>query len=276
MRELFETILILTSIGFCLTALLLFIKPVTAKKFPAGWQYYVWIAVLLTMVIPIHKLIPGQQVQKIRYIAHMEAPASTPVPAVPIPDVSQKLHQEPNSIEEEIPLPAKVPIKLLVALTVLWILGAGIFMAVVLTSYLVFLKNKRKNAVYIEEVSMLTGVKKKLGIKRNISIRMSPDIGSPMLVGVFFPVIYMPCREITPEMLNLVFLHELTHYKRKDLLIKWFAVFVNAIHWFNPLSYLLTSNLSEACEISCDTKVTKEMNEEEQKLYMKTILTLVE
>ena len=65
-------------------------------------------------------------------------------------------------------------------------------------------------------------------------------------------------------------------YKRKDLIIKWFALFVNAVHWFNPLSYLLSANLSEACEVSCDMEVTKNMNDEEQKLYMKTILELVE
>ena len=62
----------------------------------------------------------------------------------------------------------------------------------------------------------------------------------------------------------------------KDLIIKWFALFVNSVHWFNPLSYILCANLSEACEVSCDMEVTKNMNDEEQKLYMKTILELVE
>ena len=70
----------------------------------------------------------------------------------------------------------------------------------------------------------------------------------------------------------MVFMHELTHYKRHDLAIKWFSLFVNAIHWFNPLSYLLCRNISDACEVSCDIAVTKNMTEEEQKLYMKTIL----
>ena len=107
-------------------------------------------------------------------------------------------------------------------------------------------------------------------------MRVSSEVGSPMLVGVVFPVIYMPHREISPEMMRVVFLHELTHYKRKDLMIKWFALFVNAVHWFNPMAYLLCANLSEACEISCDMKVTMDMGEEEQRLYMKTILELVE
>ena len=73
---------------------------------------------------------------------------------------------------------------------------------------------------------------------------------------------------------RMVLLHELTHYKRKDLLVKWFAVLVNAVHWFNPLCYLACAALSEACEVSCDMAVTKNMTEEEQKLYMQTILHL--
>ena len=76
--------------------------------------------------------------------------------------------------------------------------------------------------------------------------------------------------------MRMVFLHELTHYKRKDLLIKWLSLFVNAVHWFNPLAYLLCANVSEACEVSCDMEVTKNMSDEEQKVYMKTILDLVE
>ena len=48
------------------------------------------------------------------------------------------------------------------------------------------------------------------------------------------------------------------------------------VHWFNPLAYLLCANVSEACEVSCDMAVTSNMSEREQKIYMKTILELVE
>ena len=169
-----------------------------------------------------------------------------------------------------------VQIEVLDLLAIVWICGTGIFLLVVIMSYLIYILQRRKNAVAMEGNSVLVEVKRKLKIHRKIRVRMSPDVGSPMLVGVFFPVVYMPCKEIPHDMMRLVFLHELTHYKRKDLIIKWFALFVNAVHWFNPLSYLLSANLSEACEVSCDMEVTKNMNDEEQKLYMKTILELVE
>ena len=43
MYEIFKNILTLSTIGFVITALLLCLKPVTSKKFPAKWQYYTWV-----------------------------------------------------------------------------------------------------------------------------------------------------------------------------------------------------------------------------------------
>lgn len=275
MRELFETVLILSAIGFALTAILLCLKPITAKKFSAKWQYYIWIAVLLTMVIPTYKLIPKQQVQQIRRIAPIEAPRIFSVPyepsreLLPPPDITPGIGLTVS--ESYVAKP-----DILDVMTTVWIVGVILFLTVVLLSYILYLWHNRKQAVSMEDSPLLTDIRKELNIRRHIRVRMSPTVGSPMLVGVFFPVIYIPCRELSKDMMRLVLLHELTHYKRKDLIVKWFSLLVNAVHWFNPLSYLVCANLSDACELSCDGKVTRNMNEEEQKQYMKTILALVE
>ena len=275
MTELFETVLILSLFGFIITAVLLCLKPITVKKFPAKWQYYVWIAVTFTMIIPTYKLIPDREVQRIQYMTQTETPVNnaeiTEIPKQ-VPDVPEA----PPIAEREIGVTKDVKIKVLDLLAIIWICGTVIFLIVVMISYLIYILRKRENAISMEENSVLHKVKRELKIRRNIRVRMSQDTGSPMLIGVFFPVVYMPFREIPHDMMRLVFLHELTHYKRKDLIIKWLALFVNAVHWFNPFAYLLCANLSEACEVSCDMEVTKNMNDEEQKLYMKTILELIE
>ena len=275
MSKLFETVLILSLFGFGVTSVLLCLKPITTKKFPAKWQYYVWIAVLLTMIIPTYKLIPVRQVQKIQYMTRTEAPVSK-TESFDTTEQIQGVFQVPSITEREISVTQDVQIKVLDLLAIIWVCGTALFLLIVIVSYIVYILKKRKNAIVMEENAVLIETKKELGIRRNIKVRMSSDVGSPMLMGVFFPVVYMPCKEISQNMMRLVFLHELTHYKRKDLIIKWFALFVNAVHWFNPLSYLISSNLSESCEISCDMEVTKNMKEEEQKLYMRTILELVE
>ncbi|MBE7033147.1 MAG: M56 family metallopeptidase [Ruminococcaceae bacterium] len=275
MHELFKTVLILSFFGFGITALLLCLKPITAKKFPAKWQYYVWIAVLLSMVIPIYKLFPANEIYKIPMIPQAgivqqivptdaeNVPAEVEIIETPImsnkPDIEQKPH-----------------IKIFDLLSYMWLFGMCIYLVVIIASYIIYIIRKRKNAVSITENTVFNNVKKELRIKRHIRIRMSEDFESPMLVGVLFPVVYIPSKEISDENMRMIFLHELTHYKRKDLLIKWFALFVNAVHWFNPLTYLLCANVGEACEVSCDMSVTKNMSEEEQKTYMKTILDLAQ
>lgn len=275
MAELLKTVFTLSLLGFGITALLLLLKPITAKKFPAKWQYYVWIAVLFSMILPVYKLIPAREVQKIPLLPQNEVVQQV---------TPQELGEAPRMVviedtpiqDREINITPNYRIGLIDLLSYIWLFGMCIYLIIVISSYSLYISRKRKSAVTITENAVLCEVKKELGIKRHIRIRMSQDIQSPMLVGVLFPVIYLPCREIPDENMRMVFLHELTHYKRKDLLIKWLSLFVNAVHWFNPLTYLLCSNVSESCEVSCDMEVTKKMTDEEQKLYMKTILDLAQ
>ena len=275
MAEIFKTVLILSIFGFCTTALLLRLKPVTAKKFPAKWQYYVWIAVLLSMIIPAYKLVPFKEVQKIPVIPQGEVIRQNTPQNLENEAEALKLPDTP-AIYQEINITSDFRISIFDLLSYIWFSGMCIFMITVIASYIIYITQKRKKAVKITENAEFDNAKKELKIKRRIKIRMSADVQSPMLTGILFPVVYLPCREIPDENLRMVFLHELTHYKRKDLLIKWLSIFVNAVHWFNPLAYLLCANISEACEISCDMSVTKNMSESEQKAYMKTILDLVE
>ncbi len=227
------------------------------------------------MIIPTYKLIPAQEAQKLPLI---------PQNQVVQPEAPQEFEETPEMvIIEETPLEYRevnitpnYRIKLLDLVAYIWLAGMCIYLSIVIGSYIVYITRKHKKAIRITENTVLNEVKKELKIKRHIKIRMSPDIQSPMLVGVLLPVIYIPCREIPIEYMRMVFLHELTHYKRKDLAFKWLSLFVNAVHWFNPLAYLLRANLSEACEVSCDMAVTKNMSDTEQKIYMKTILDLVE
>ncbi len=52
----------------------------------------------------------------------------------------------------------------------------------------------------------------------------------------------------------MIFLHELNHYKRKDIIIKAFGLIINAIHWFNPLVYMLLKEMNKYCEYTIDEK----------------------
>lgn len=275
MYDVFKTVLILSLFGFGITALLLLLKPITAKRLPARWQYCVWVALLISMVLPTYKLIPKKEAQRLSIVPQNQTVQTETQPQEEINPDTVVTYDTPIEYRE-VNLSPKISIRLFDLIAYIWSAGVLMFLLVVMISYFRFLCRKNKNAVKISDNKIFSEVKKELTIKRRIRLKASSDIGSPMLVGVLFPTVYIPCLEIPDDNMRMVLLHELTHYKRKDLLVKWFAVFVNSVHWFNPLCYLACANLSEACEVSCDMSVTKSMSEDEQKLYMQTILNLVE
>lgn len=271
--DVFKTVLILSLFGFGITALLLLFKPITAKRLPARWQYCVWVAVLISMLFPAYKLIPKKEAQKLSIVPQNQTVQTETQPQEEINPDTVVTYDTPIEYRE-VNLSSKIQIRLFDLIAYIWGTGVLIFSLVVIISYFRFLCHKNKNAVKISDNKIFSEVKKELKIKRRIRLKASSDIGSPMLVGILFPTVYIPCREIPDNNMRMVLLHELTHYKRKDLLVKWFAILVNAVHWFNPLCYLACAALSEACEVSCDMAVTKNMSEDEQKLYMQTILNL--
>ncbi|MBR1660377.1 MAG: right-handed parallel beta-helix repeat-containing protein, partial [Oscillospiraceae bacterium] len=106
------------------------------------------------------------------------------------------------------------------------------------------------------------------------ALRRSGAVYSPMLLGLLRPVIVLPERDYSPEMLRGILAHELTHYRRGDLALKWFAAAVCSVHWFNPVTLLLRRELDRACELSCDERLLRGMGREEKQRYGELLLRL--
>ncbi len=274
MYEFIKTVFMMSCVGAGLTLLLLAIKPLTVKKFPARWQYAAWLVVIVCMLVPVWKLIPVNNAQEIAPdFVTMRNEQNT---ASEVQEMTQMAAAENLPMEyREIAINSK-EIHIYDLIAWVWICGVCLFLISVFGSYFIFLIRKKRNSVDLKGNKVLEDVKRELDIKRKIRIRISNDAASPMLVGVLFPVIYIPHRSVDETAERLIYRHELMHYKHKDLIFKWFALIVNAIHWFNPFAYLVSANISEACEVSCDMSVIKDLDEQEQRLYMNTILDLVQ
>ena len=65
----------------------------------------------------------------------------------------------------------------------------------------------------------------------------SDRIGTPFLLGIFDPRIYLPVG-LPQEQRAYVLAHELVHLKRRDYLVKTLAWLAVSLHWFNPLVWL--------------------------------------
>ena len=94
--------------------------------------------------------------------------------------------------------------------------------------------------------------------QKMIRFRSSDQIKSPMLIGMFNPVVLLPqsfVSSLTAQQLKSVLLHELAHYQRKDVLANFLQRVVVTVFWFHPLIHVMDKMISRAREEICDNFV---------------------
>ncbi len=271
--NIFKAILITSLIGTISTIGLTLIKPITKKYFSAGWHYYIWLVVLITMVIPFRFVMPEQDYAKntkedavIWQDTYVED--SPPLEFVKSEQVFSEVTGN-NVTESEIDDIKSLAKSNMDILSIIWLLGAITFFLFKAVGYIVFIIKLRKESIETScpEIKHYTDKK--------IITRQSQKISSPLMLGVIRPTLLLPEINMSKEQLNSVLAHEMTHFKRKDILYKWFVNIVKCIHWFNPAVYYIARQVNIECEISCDLAVVKDMNKEQENSYIDTILALV-
>ncbi len=276
MFEIFRNVLILSGIGSALTLVLMLLKPLISKRVPAAWQYYIWLPVMLCMILPIWRIIPEKAP------APADAEYAVSQTAAPLTEeggiqteTAEEAAERYNTAPAEYRRVFKNRIRVYDFIGYIWLAGVIINLASAAVSYAVFLIKKRRSALFETDSEAAARARRTLKIRRVVRTRILNDKTAPMLTGIFKPIIYLPSTEISKDKLYMIYLHELTHYKRGDLLYKWFTLAVNSVHWFNPFAYIISANVNEACEISCDAAVTRDMSADDKKKYMNVILELV-
>jgi bla regulator protein BlaR1 len=162
-------------------------------------------------------------------------------------------------------------------LSIIWIVGVIVFIVWNIYCYHKFIKEVMSFSYEDNELNnMLYKCKLKLNITLNISIKRSLVVTTPMVVGIVRPKIIFPVNIKCCEKLEPVLIHELVHLRRRDLLTKILQIGVTAVHWFNPIIYMINNNMEKWCEISCDEIVAENMSYEERKEYGNTILNIIE
>lgn len=119
-----------------------------------------------------------------------------------------------------------------------------------------------------EAIAIFKKIKKELNIKENVQLIYIENCDSPFTTGVFSPMIVLPYNtEYTVEQLDFILRHELTHIKNKDFIVKFIAMGVVALHWFNPICILLYFEIKNMSEIYCDSKTVKNYDDDMTEKY---------
>jgi beta-lactamase regulating signal transducer with metallopeptidase domain len=88
-------------------------------------------------------------------------------------------------------------------------------------------------------------------------VSFSKRVNSPVITGLLNPVLLFPASASnwSNETLRMVMLHELGHLQRHDLWKSLAGQIACALHWFNPLVWILRKRLNQECEYACDAHV---------------------
>jgi len=111
-----------------------------------------------------------------------------------------------------------------------------------------------------------------MGISAQIGLQKSEMTGSPLLTGILYPRIMLPKTNIPDDEMVLILKHELIHYIRKDLWYKGLVLLAVALHWFNPVVYIIAKNISLQCERSCDDEIVRYKDTDSRLQYSTAII----
>ena len=268
--ELFKALLITSLAGSVLAVVISLLRPITKKLFGYSWHYYIWLCVLFVMLMPVRfnvnttpaPNIATQTVQTQQTVVS-EQPETTEniVQTAPI--------QKPQLLQKATVIWDRIIYNRMNILAYVWLIGAIALMLLNVVRYVRLNIKIRKNGEVIScpETRAYTD--------RKINVRVWENVASPFITGIFRPMLILPKTELSEEQLHNILRHEMTHFKRHDILYKWFAEFVKCVHWFNPISWYVSKQIASECEISCDMSVTKNMSGSEEMSYVSTILSLL-
>lgn len=277
MADVFISLVVTGAVGTVLTLVIYLAKNIIRKHFPSHWLYYMWAAVLVVMILPLRIQLPhftddghtmGSSPAPGEVVFVASEPEYTGEAVLSETDDTFRDSDDADNIKAGNVRKYSIP-GVMRFISYVWLICAALIFFYKVISYIVFYITVFKNSskTDIPEIGKYTG--------RKIHTRICPTLSSPLMTGVFFPVLFLPDVGLSGERLEYVLLHETTHLKRFDILLKWFSMAVSCIHFYNPAVYLACKGLSEECEISCDALVVKSMDREQRREYVETILSLL-
>ncbi len=110
-------------------------------------------------------------------------------------------------------------------------------------------------------------------VKWRDNIYLADHTATPFVMGVLRPKIYLPSSLSEQERCHII-LHEQTHIRRFDHIIKIVAFLALTVHWFNPLVWLAFILCVKDMEMSCDESVIKHMDTDTRREYSSSLLSL--
>ena len=103
-------------------------------------------------------------------------------------------------------------------------------------------------------------------------IKICPLTATPMVLGIFRPVLILPEGMVASLPLRLMLLHEVAHIRRADNAVRLLALVAGVVHWFNPLVHLMKRAMHTEAELACDAAVLRYAGDDARMAYGQAVV----
>jgi beta-lactamase regulating signal transducer with metallopeptidase domain len=281
-----------------LIGMVLLIQKVLGRRLGVRGCYCLWLLVLLRLALPwtipssasVYNLLPASPVQ--RYIVPT-APAKMSATDVLSYEVSPSGHLRPESLtadgssgdsfppKGQWPTRRRLEAGTILLLSLVWLIGFCSLSVWTVASGLRLRRLIRRGHAVTDRwiLSLLEDAKRLVGIRANVGIVATDEVDSPALFGLLRPRLLLPRPTLAARDrigLRHIFLHELAHLKRHDILIGHLASLLHLFHWFNPLLWFGLRHMRADRELACDSLALSVLPAEDAPAYGRTIVHQVE
>ncbi len=239
-------------------------------RYAARTCYVLWLLLAFRLLLPVQFNLPEPvvTVEAPSYVVPIQRPAP-PVPVEPVPNPGPAvLPSGDGALPAADPEPVST-VSLVAIAGVLWLAGGAVFVLWQWGSY--WLARRRLLARSVpareDDWTALREGQRVLDLRRPVELRRVKDLPTPMMLGLFHPVILLPEGEMGEEARAMVLRHELVHLQRGDVAYKLLLLLANAVHWFNPLVWWMSREAGRNLELCCDDDVVKGQDKEFRRRY---------
>lgn len=269
---------------------MLVLKPLWRERYRAKTRCWLWLALAVFLLLPVDFSVKNAPVQA-------EPPkdytlfVGTDKTAIQstdnlFGDMAEKSGQSPAQVRDTIiqrPVtnPEQKTTRYIPVTTILfygYLAGAAAFLLYQGVSYALFRRTVRRwkrDVSRADYVSQLSDTARDLGVSAPEMI-VCEAISTPAVTGLLRPRLLLPHEHYDVQELRYILRHELCHLKRRDMLLKLVLLAANAMHWFNPVVYLMLRQADEDIELACDSAATDGLELPERAAYSRTLLAAVQ
>ena len=269
---------------------MLVLKPLWRERYRAKTRCWLWLALAVFLLLPVDFSVKNAPVQAAppKDYTLFVGTDKTAIQSTDnlFGDMAEKSGQSPAQVRDTIiqrPVtnPEQKTTRYIPVTTILfygYLAGAAAFLLYQGVSYALFRRTVRRwkrDVSRADYAAMLSDTARDLGVSAPEMI-VCEAISTPAVTGLLRPRLLLPHEHYDVQELRYILRHELCHLKRRDMLLKLVLLAANAMHWFNPVVYLMLRQADEDIELACDSAATDGLELPERAAYSRTLLAAVQ